>query len=111
MSSRGTGLKIKQVARHRNGVGGDPFYAILFECPEYGDMVASVFDLEGRREREAGWNGRVSVFQISKLAEGCVTFGLNSFRGDVYETELRRAIAAYEIEEDRKFNTDQRKDA
>lgn len=35
----------------------------------------------------------VAVFNLSKLALGNIAFGVNSWRGDVYEPLLRRAIA------------------
>lgn len=39
-------IEIKEVARHRNGVGGEPFHAILFEDEEHGSMVAIVYNKE-----------------------------------------------------------------
>jgi len=39
--------KIAAASYHRNGVCGLGFYAILFDDPENGRMVASLFDEEG----------------------------------------------------------------
>lgn len=79
-------IKVSQVAYHRNGVGGEGFYAIRFNDPEQGDMVASVFDGEGR----------VAVYNIDLLKTDGVTFGVNSWRGDHYESALRKAIKEHE---------------
>lgn len=35
--------KVLEIARHRNGVMGEPFYAIRFLDRENGEMVAVVF--------------------------------------------------------------------
>ena len=81
-------IKIEQIAHHRNGIDGESFHAILFTCPEYGRMVATVFD----------GPGRVSVLNRDMLVgeANTVQFGVNSWRGDHYEAELRAAIAAVE---------------
>jgi hypothetical protein len=81
-------LRIYEVAHHRNGVGGAPFYAVRFadpaECP--GVMLGIVFQQAGQ----------VAVLSVNKLAglgqEATVAFGENSWRGDVYEPALRAAI-------------------
>lgn len=75
-------LEIKSVARHRNGVGGAPFWAIVFHDAENGMMVASLFD-------EAY---HCAVYSLEKLAEGNVAFGENSWRGDRYEVVLRSRL-------------------
>ncbi len=73
-------LKVNEIAYHRNGIGGEGFYAVTFTCPENGDMVATVFDEPGC----------CAVLKLSELP--VVTFGINSWRGDHYEDELRGAI-------------------
>lgn len=82
--SRIAGLKltIKSVARHRNGVGGAPFWAIVFDDAENGAMVASLFDE----------SYHCAVYSLAKLAEGNVAFGENSWRGDRYEVVLRARL-------------------
>lgn len=77
-------IKINSIAYHRNGVCGEGFHAVLFKCPDNGEMVATVFD-------EAG---QCAVLQLAGLAAGTVAFGENSWRGDHYEDELRAAISA-----------------
>ena len=77
-------LKVIEIARHRNGVGGWPFDVVLFEDGgEHGSRkVAIVFDEPGR----------CAVLDVGKLAAGDVRFGENSWRGDVYERALREVI-------------------
>lgn len=84
----GTQIQIQQIEPHRNGVSGEPFYAVLFLDPSEPEarFVASVFPGEGT----------VAVLEIGRLAAGDIEFGSNSWRGDRYEPALRRAIAEYE---------------
>lgn len=75
---------IKQIEWHRNGVAGTGFYAILFDNKEHGLMLAILFD-------EPGYCAVVRVEDLSQDERG-VTFGINSWRGDRYEDELREAV-------------------
>jgi hypothetical protein len=76
---------------HRNGVGGAPFHAVIFDeakrahPDDQGRKVGIVFEQDGH----------CAVLDIAKLAIGDVTFGSNSWRGDEYEPHLRRAIAQH----------------
>jgi hypothetical protein len=81
-------FKIQQIEYHRNGISGEPFNVVKFHDPENGDMLGIVFPLD---EGET-WNGRVAVFKLDLLAQGNISFGQNSWRGDHYEKELRDAI-------------------
>jgi hypothetical protein len=76
-------MKTKQIEYHRNGVTGEPFFAVLFN-DDGCDMFAAVF-AEARR---------VAVVAVDPLstADG-VTFGVNSYRGDQFERFLRSEIA------------------
>ena len=76
-------LKLLDLARHRNGVGGEPFCVVRFRC-DGDDMIATVFD--------APWH--TAVLSLSKLAEGVIAFAENSYRGDEFEPWLRKKIAA-----------------
>jgi hypothetical protein len=76
---------IMQIAFHRNGVSGVPFYAIQFHDSETGNALATVFP-------EAGV---VAVISIDRLPGAGVTFGENSWRGDHFEPWLREQIARY----------------
>jgi hypothetical protein len=86
-------ISIQQIAHHRNGVGGEPFYAVTFTCTEDGEtrnMIATVFPSPGA----------VAVYDRDLLAAGNILFGENSWRGDVYEPALRRVIAEAELAEE-----------
>ena len=77
-------VKIKEIAKHRNGVGGAPFYVVLFSDDEAGkNMMGIVFDEKNH----------VAVLDVDMLADGNIAFGDNSWRGDRYEPYLREAIA------------------
>ena len=75
-------MNILQIQYHRNGVAGTPFHAVLFE-DDGKRMVATVFPDEGS----------ISVLAVEPLlTDDGVTFGINSWRGDHFEDELRAAI-------------------
>lgn len=88
--------RIIQIRYHRNGIGGTGFHAVIFEMVDAGAplrMVAAVFDRPGS----------VAVLEVHSLAgELGVTTGIypegNSWRGDMFETELRDACRVYQAE-------------
>jgi hypothetical protein len=92
-------LVVEQIAYHRNGMCGAPFHAVTFTHRVPGEaedrpMIAVVFQAPGH----------VAVFDRARLGLGFVEFGgidddRNSWRGDRFETDLRRAIAAHEARE------------
>ena len=75
---------IIDIARHRNGICGAPFHAVLFESKEQpgSTMLGVVFDAKDY----------VAVFDVEKLGQLNIRFGENSHRGDAYEAALRNAI-------------------
>ena len=79
---------VNEVAHHRNGVTGEPFHAVRFVSAETGDeMLGIVFP----------GKGQIAVLNLGTLLgsqerPGTVAFGINSFRGDRFESELRRAV-------------------
>ena len=84
-------IKIKEIAFHRNGICGAGFYAVLFTSKDQGDklrnMVAAVFDEPNH----------VAVLDIDETQSGNIGFAMgNSWRGDRFEPELRKAISDYE---------------
>jgi len=86
-------INVKEVAYHRNGISGVPFYVVAFEdlsdkFPEPRQMIGVVFD----------GLGCVAVFDSDLLGVGVIAFGTNSWRGDRYEPQLRTAIAEHEKE-------------
>ncbi len=78
--------KIHYCQTHRNGISGAPFHVVIFHDPDEGRMLGIVFEEKHH----------VAVFNLDKLALGNIAFGVNSWRGDVYEPDLRRAIAENE---------------
>ena len=98
-------VEVKQIARHRNGVGGEPFHVVLFldkdqpATPGLGGKNRDLFVgivFEQRGEGGAVNSGRVAVLNVGRLIDGDIAFGSNSWRGDQYEDVLRRAIAESE---------------
>ena len=86
-------MTIREVAYHRNGVCGAPFHAVRFRF-ENEEMLAIVFEEPGE----------CAVLSIPKLSEPAgVAFGRNSWRGDHFETDVRRAIADWETEQTLSF--------
>ena len=83
-------LKILDTAFHRNGLCGAPFHVVLFddEGPECSRKVAILFE-----EQHC-----CAVLDVDKLAKGDIAFGSNSFRGDLYEHDLRKAIRKRTLE-------------
>lgn len=73
--------KIINVAHHRNGVSGNPFYVVTFRDGRQ-KMLGIVFEEQ---------QGTVAVFDSELLSQGVIAFGENSWRGDDYETFLRAA--------------------
>jgi len=78
-------LKIIDTAHHRNGICGAPFDVALFEDhgTEGSRKVAILFEEPHH----------CAVLDVDKLAASNIAFGSNSWRGDTYETHLRREIA------------------
>lgn len=91
---------LKEIAYHRNGVHGEPFYVIAFQSDDK-DMIGVVFDYEEADAYEAHLpvNPRTAVFDRELLAKGEIRFMENSWRGDVFDPFLRQSIATHEREE------------
>ncbi|MCY2985007.1 MAG: hypothetical protein NTY15_15390 [Planctomycetota bacterium] len=73
---------IVNLAHHRNGICGAPFYAVLFNDSE-SYKLGIVFDSPYH----------VAILDFDRLVLSNITFGENSYRGDLYEAPLRAAIA------------------
>lgn len=72
-------------AYHRNGVTGSGFYVVTFDTVDEGSlypMVAIVFKEPGN----------VAIFDRKKLGSGVIDFGLNSWKCEDYEDELRAIV-------------------
>jgi hypothetical protein len=75
-------------AYHRNGMSGNGFCVLTFDSIFEGErykMVATVFKDKGN----------VAVFDREKLGAGVIEFGLNSWRSDDFEKELREIIGEW----------------
>ena len=77
-------ISVLNIDYHRNGIAGAPFHAIIFRDTGENSSVkiGIVF--------EQPWH--TAVLDIAKLADCDVEFGSNSWRGDQYEPQLRKAI-------------------
>lgn len=83
--------QIEEVAHHRNGVSGEPFYVITFRWTDDGDeprpMVAILFE----KSRHC------AVLDREQTRQGNIAMaGGNSWRGDHFERAMRAAVARYE---------------
>jgi hypothetical protein len=78
-------IRAKEIARHRNGVSGEPFYVVTFMQGKDA-MLGIVFDTPNH----------VAVFDLGLLQNGDIAFGSNSFRAECYEKPLRAAIEQWE---------------
>ena len=81
-------LTLEQLHYHRNGVTGTPVHAVVFRDSRLGPMLGIVFPEPDH----------VAVFQLRLLSLGHIAFGVNSWRGDRYESFLRKAIQRHEQE-------------
>jgi hypothetical protein len=94
-------MQILEIASHRNGIGGEPFYAVRFREKRGGPvMLGVVFGGEwGEDDRfptfKAGEPIRVAVFDAA-MAAVTVAFTVNSWRGDVFADDLYAAITEWE---------------
>ena len=77
-------IRINDWAYHRNGICGAPFHVFLFD--DTGDentrKVGILFEAPHH----------CAVLDVTKLSEGGIAFGLNSYRGDMFEESLRAAL-------------------
>jgi len=115
---------VHQVAYHRNGIGGAGFHAVLFDTPYEVCSNCKGHDSAGWTNAATGAPapcphckgttfetssirmlamvfdepGHVAVVDVAKLSDPAVgvAFGVNSWRGDQFEPELRAAIVATE---------------
>ena len=99
MARRAKKFEALEVARHRNGVCGEPFYVVRFVCPEAdGEFIAIRFEGEGI-------NPRCAVLNVPMLVEGNIAFAAgNSWRGDHFTAAVDAAIAKYDGEVDARIN-------
>jgi len=91
-------LTIQEIAYHRNGISGEPFYVLTFrDEDEDREMVAIVFDFDADADPAVFTNCRTAVFDREELAAGNIAFAQgNSWRGDYYDADLRQALRVHE---------------
>lgn len=77
-------LELINIDYHRNGIAGAPFHVVLFHDGE-SRKVGILFEHEAR----------CAVLDVAKLHAGDIAFGSNSWRGDYFEPDLRRAVARH----------------
>lgn len=89
-------LHLKSIAHHRNGVCGVPFHVCLFKDGK--DIMLGIkFDEGGD-----SLNVYTAVFNMKKLANGDIEFASNSYRGDVFDGQIKEWIKEYNDEWDKK---------
>lgn len=106
MTATTKSIEIHEIAYHRNGIAGEPFYAVAFtdHSNDGRKFLATVFPpdqlADGPMAGEPDWtesegfhNPRIAVLALDVLP--CITFGINSWRGDNYQRSLYAAILEY----------------
>jgi hypothetical protein len=88
-------IEVESVDYHRNGSGGQGFFAVMFRCTIDSEdrarrFIATVVDSEDIK-------GFCFVLDADLVGEGESRFGYNSWRGDTFETQCRAAIADYRV--------------
>ncbi len=86
------GIVIIDTAHHRNGCSGRGFTVVKFtaESNDGREMLAVVFDTDDGVREELGCS--TAVFDSALLSQGVIEFGINSWRGDNYDQELRAQL-------------------
>ena len=82
-------IEVISIDHHRNGIGGNSFYAIIFKTPDIPDdtMLGIVF-----RNR-----GNCAVIGLGMAYEhNTVAFGTNSYRYEFFADAIYDAIVNYE---------------
>lgn len=96
-------IQIEEIAYHRNGVSGAGFFVVKFIDSDVGKPKTRLIDkmnkIEGTQGRMIGIvfdePYHVAVFDRGLLAQDIIAFGRNSFRGDYYESVLRKATESF----------------
>jgi hypothetical protein len=96
-------LSVHNVAYHRNGIGGEGFYIVLFQDTEHnpdGRMVAIHFPHDQ--------DIYTAILDIDQLAAGNIAFAEgNSWHGDYYHPFMTEVIRHYNQREDDQWSTKQ----
>jgi hypothetical protein len=95
-----TSYELKKMDYHRNGISGVGFHVAVF-IDHHSDegkammMLGVLFD----NDREC----YCCAFSLKKLAEGNISFGDNSFRGDHYGDMMRAWAEDYDNNESKLY--------
>jgi hypothetical protein len=77
-------IRVIATAYHRNGICGAPFHVVLFrDTGEENTQKVGILFEEPHH---------CAVLDVVKLAQGSIAFGVNSYRGDRFESALREAL-------------------
>jgi len=82
-------IEVISIDRHRNGIGGNGFYAVIFKTPDIPDdtMLGIVFKNYGN----------CAVIGLGMAYEhNTVAFGTNSYRYEFFADVLYHAVIDYE---------------
>lgn len=92
---------VLEVAYHRNGISGQPFYVALVqerfeEDPE--DIRRKVIVMMDSGDDCTAWisNFAIAVLDVDMTWNNTVTFGENSWRGDRYRNFMLECIRQYD---------------
>ena len=96
-------ITIEEIAYHRNGVSGAGFYVVKFIDADVTKpktrLIDKVNEIQGAQGKMIGIvfdaPYHVAVFDRGLLAQDVIAFSANSWRGDHYETALRKACESY----------------
>ena len=76
-------MKIIKQSRHRNGITGSPFKIGIIEDDDKSRKLIIDFDSNNKL------NPFIAVLDMDLLSKNIIEFGLNSWRGDLYEDLLK----------------------
>lgn len=102
LTSPHSDIRIDALDYHRNGVCGLGFWVVLFKWKDGDDLVrnmmATVFgNTDDTGVETVEFTGHCALFDRDQLAADNIQFARgNSWRGDHFERELRRAIVKYQ---------------
>ena len=85
--TQSTRIRVIETACHRNGICGAPFHVVLFH--DTGDENTRKVGILFEEPYHC------AVLDVAKLAEGSIAFGVNSYRGDRFESALRNAVKSH----------------
>lgn len=88
----GETVNIKKLEYHRNGVSGEGFWVALAERSGPKQAAFDNFVIIRFHDDDPCGGVRCAAFDVDKLANGNITFGENSWRGDVYAPFIDAAI-------------------